>query len=589
MIELIINGMTVQANKGDTILTAASNAGIKIPSLCYHEDLQPSGNCGVCVVELKGGKTVRACATPVTPGMEIKTNTKALREARKTVVELILSNHPNNCLQCIKNQKCELQQLADQLNIRELPYKHQLRPNYEIDRSSPSITLSPAYCIQCGRCVEVCQVTQNVHALEYSERGFETFVGPTMDRLLEESECVKCGQCSSVCPVGAIYEKDDTQKVWDAINDPDKIVVTQEAPAVRVALGEEFGLPIGTNVVHKMYTALRKMGVDYIFDTNFGADLTIMEEGSEFVDVLTNNPEELPLITSCCPSWVDYLEKFFSDLIPHFSTAKSPHQMLGTITKTYWADKMNIPKEKIFMLSVMPCTSKKYEIERMEDMYASGNQDVDATITTRELARMIKETGLDLKNLPDSDVDNPLGEYSGAGTIFGASGGVMEAALRSGYFLATGKELENPNIEFTRGIDGVKEGEIQIGDKTLKIAVASGLSNVESVLNKVREAKQQNKPMPYHFIEVMACRGGCVGGGGQPYGSTNAVREQRAKGLYKEDSELQYRESHNNPSIKKLYNEFLEKPLSHRSHKLLHTSYIKRPVFKGELDSEWVG
>ncbi|MCX8059438.1 MAG: NADH-dependent [FeFe] hydrogenase, group A6 [Spirochaetes bacterium] len=589
MTKIKINNFVLEVEDNITILEAAKKIGIKIPTLCFHEDLKPSGNCGLCVVELKGGKMVRACSTPVSEGMDIITNSPSILSARKTVLELILSNHPNNCLECIKNQKCELQKAAYEMNIIDTKFTKILRPIVEKDTSSNAITLSPAYCIQCGRCVEVCQVIQNVHALEYSNRGFDTFVGPTMERKLEESECVKCGQCSSVCPVGAIYEKDDSEKVWEALSNPDLVLVAQEAPAVRVAIGEEFGFPVGTNVVKKMYTALRRLGFKYVFDTNFGADLTICEEAKEFEEWFTKCPEKLPLITTCCPSWVDYLEKFFYDLIPHFSSAKSPHQMLGAMVKTYWAKKMGILPNKIFLVSIMPCTAKKYEIDRIDDMYSSGTKDVNATITTREFARMLKVAGIDLASLPESEADNPLGGYSGAGTIFGASGGVMEAALRTAYFYLTGKELDSPEIKFVRGIDGIKEGEIDILGKRIRIAVASGLGNVEKILNKVREAKRKGEPTPYHFIEVMACRGGCVGGGGQPYGSTLKVREQRAKGLYNEDETLTIRQSHNNPSIKKLYEDFLEKPNSHIAHKYLHTHYVPRPLYKGEHDSEWVG
>ncbi|MDZ4122161.1 MAG: [FeFe] hydrogenase, group A, partial [Candidatus Cloacimonadaceae bacterium] len=405
-----------------------------------------------------------------------------------------------------------------------------------------------------------------------------TFVGPTFNRPLEESECVKCGQCSAYCPVAAIYETDDSDDVLKALANPDYVLVAQEAPAVRVALGEEFGYKPGTNVVGKMYTALRELGFHYIFDTNFGADLTIMEEASEFVEIFKHHPEKFPLITTCCPSWVDYLEKFYSDMIPYFSSAKSPHQMVGTMTKTYWAEKMKIDPNRIFLVSVMPCTAKKYEIERMEDMYASGHKDVDVTITTRELARMLKTAGINLAELPDGAADNPLGEYSGAGTIFGATGGVMEAALRTAYYLITKQELPNPNISFLRGYKGIKTGKIEILGHEIRIAVASGLGNVAKVMDQIRSAKEKGEEPPYHFVEVMACRGGCVGGGGQPYRSTNQVRLQRAKGLYKEDENMKHRESHNNPSIKKLYKEFLGKPNSEKAHKLLHTKYIARPM-----------
>lgn len=577
MITVYINNKAVSVSKDTKVLHAAAKAGYPIPHLCYHEDLPAFGNCGVCVVEI-GNRIVRACSTPCENGMKITTNSKKLLDLRREAVEIILSQHPNNCPECIKNGRCELQALAQQLAIRHLPLKKIHKKFKGQDTSSPSITLDQTYCVQCGRCVYVCQEIQGVNALENSDRGFDTYVGPTFKRPLEESECVKCGQCSAHCPVAAIYEVDDSDKVWEALYDPNKVVVAQEAPAVRVALGEEFGFKLGTNVVGKMYTALRELGFKYVFDTNFGADLTIMEEASEFVEVFKKHPEEFPLITTCCPSWVDYLEKFFSDLIPHFSSAKSPHQMVGTMVKTYWAEKMGIDPKQIFLVSIMPCTAKKYEIERMDDMYASGKQDVDVTLTTRELARMLKTRGIDLATLDNGAADNPLGEYSGAGTIFGATGGVMEAALRTAYKLITKKELPNPDIDFVRGYKGIKTGELTIEGKTIRIAVASGLANVKKLLEEVRAAKAKGIEPPYHFIEVMACRGGCVGGGGQPYRSTAKVRIARAKGLYKEDKELVHRESHNNPSIQKLYKEYLDKPLSPKAKKLLHTSYISRPM-----------
>lgn len=577
MITVYINNKAVSVSKDTKVLHAAAKAGYPIPHLCYHEDLPAFGNCGVCVVEI-GNRIVRACSTPCEDGMKITTNSKKLLDLRREAVEIILSQHPNNCPECIKNGRCELQALAQQLAIRHLPLKKIHKKFKGQDTSSPSITLDQTYCVQCGRCVYVCQEIQGVNALENSDRGFNTYVGPTFKRPLEESECVKCGQCSAHCPVAAIYEVDDSDKVWEALYDPNKVVVAQEAPAVRVALGEEFGFKLGTNVVGKMYTALRELGFKYVFDTNFGADLTIMEEASEFVEVFKKHPEEFPLITTCCPSWVDYLEKFFSDLIPHFSSAKSPHQMVGTMVKTYWAEKMGIDPKQIFLVSIMPCTAKKYEIERMDDMYASGKQDVDVTLTTRELARMLKTRGIDLATLENGAADNPLGEYSGAGTIFGATGGVMEAALRTAYKLITKKELPNPDIDFVRGYKGIKTGELTIEGKTIRIAVASGLANVKKLLEEVRAAKAKGIEPPYHFIEVMACRGGCVGGGGQPYRSTAKVRIARAKGLYKEDKELVHRESHNNPSIQKLYKEYLDKPLSPKAKKLLHTSYISRPM-----------
>lgn len=577
MITVYINGKAVEVAKNTKVLHACTKAGYPVPHLCYHEDLPAFGNCGVCMVEING-RIVRACSTPCEDGMQIITKTKKLLDLRREAVEIILSTHPNNCPECIKNGRCELQKLCEDLAIRHTGLK-KLRKKYKgRDESSPSITLDPSYCVNCGRCTYVCSEIQDVHALENSARGFDTFVGPTFNRPLEESECVKCGQCSAHCPVAAIYENDDSDDVWQALDNKDLVLVAQEAPAVRVALGEEFGYKPGTNVKGKMYSALRELGFKYVFDTNFGADLTIMEEASEFVDVFNNHPDRFPLVTTCCPSWVDFLEKFHAELIPHFSSSKSPHQMVGTMVKTYWAEKMKLDPDKIFLVSVMPCTAKKYEIERMEDMYASGYKDVNVTITTRELARMLKTRGIDLAKLEDGEADNPLGEYSGAGTIFGATGGVMEAALRTAYFFITGEELPNPNIEFLRGHKGIKTGSINILGNEIRIAVASGLGNVTKVMNQIRTAKEKGLEPPYHFIEVMACRGGCVGGGGQPYRSTNRVRLARAKGLYKEDEGMERRESHNNPSIQKLYKEYLGKPNSHKAHKLLHTSYIARPL-----------
>lgn len=579
MVTVYVNKVPVEVHHETKILHACTKAGFFVPTLCYHQDLEPSSGCGICMVEANG-RIVRACSTPVEAEMKITTDSKMLMDLRKNALKITLLSHPNNCPACVKNGRCELQKLSQQLGITDLGIEPILKQHVKKDTSSPSITIDPVYCIQCGRCVTVCNDIQAVHAIQYSNRGFDTVVAPSFNRPIEQSECVKCGQCSSYCPVAAIYEADDSEDVWAALDDPNKVCVVQEAPAVRVALGEEFGLPVGTNVVGKMYTALRRLGFEYIFDTNFGADLTIMEEATELAHILTEKPNELPLITSCCPAWVDYMEKFYADLIPHFSTAKSPHQMLGTMTKTYWAQKMNIDPKNIFLVSVMPCTAKKYEIERLEDMYASGFKDVDVTITTRELAKMIKMRGIDFVNLPEGTADNPLGEYTGAGTIFGASGGVMEAALRTGYYLVTGQDMPDPTIEFVRGHKGIKTGKIEIAGITLNIAVASGLSNVAEILDKIREDKQAGRPPSYHFIEVMACRGGCVGGGGQPYTSSNKIRYQRALGLYSEDTSLKLRHSHHNPSIQKVYAEFLEKPNSHKAHKLLHTSYIARPVNK---------
>ena len=573
-----IDGIPVEAEYGTTILDAAKSVQVKIPTLCKHPDLTASAGCGICIVRVKGSnKMLRACSTPLEDGMDIITNDPEIVEVRRTVLELILSNHPDECLICGRNNNCELQKFAADFGIREERYPKFLR-QIPSDTSTGTIELHPQKCILCGRCVEVCQEIQDVWALSFLERGFNTRISPAGDILLDESPCVKCGQCSAHCPTGAIFEKDDTARVWQALRDEDKYCVVQIAPAVRVAIGEAFGYPYGTNLTKKLYALLRRLGFKAVFDTSFGADVTVMEEASEFVKRFTEQNEPLPLITTCCPSWVDFMEKFYPDMIEHFSSAKSPHEMLGVLAKTYYAEKNNIPAEKIFMVSIMPCTSKKYEITRSDEMFASGYPDIDVVLTTRELARMIKQAGIDFNNLPDEEPDHILGDYTGAGVIFGATGGVMEAALRTAYFFITGENLKEVEFKQVRGLDGVKECEIEVKGKKVRIAVAHGLANVESVLNRVRQAKEKGEDLPYHFIEVMACTGGCVGGGGQPYGVTDELRIARSKGLY-EDDEGRIRYAHENPYIKSLYKEFLGKPLSEKSHHLLHTKYTPRPVY----------
>ncbi len=575
-----INGIDVTVLAGTTILDAARNVQIKIPTLCKHPDLPPSAGCGICIVKVKGNnKMLRACCTPIEEGMDIITHDPEIVEIRRTVIELILSNHPNDCLKCGRNNDCELQRLTAEFGIRQEQFSQFLR-QIPKDTSTNVIELEPQKCILCGRCVEVCQSQQDVWALSFLERGINTRISPAGDIQLGESPCVRCGQCAAHCPTGAIVEKDDTVKVWDALQNQDKYCVVQIAPAVRVAVGEAFGMAVGANLTKKIYALLRRLGFKAVFDTNFSADVTIMEEASEFKERLLNSTKPLPLITSCCPAWVDFMEKFHPDMIPHFSSCKSPQEMLGVLSKTYYAQKNGIDPNKIFMVSVMPCTAKKFEITRCEEMFASGRQDIDVVLTTRELARMIKQAGIDFNILPDSECDHILGEYAGAGVIFGATGGVMEAALRTAYYFVTGQELGSVDFENVRGLSGVKETSVEVAGKTLRIAVAHGLGNVEYVINKVREAKKHNEEMPYHFIEVMACPGGCVGGGGQPYMVTDELRRKRAEGLYQDDRERQIRCSHNNPYIKKLYEEFLEKPLSHKSEELLHTTYKSRPVYR---------
>ncbi|MCF7929445.1 MAG: [FeFe] hydrogenase, group A [Spirochaetales bacterium] len=574
-----INNIPVEVEEGTTILTAAQQVGVKIPTLCYHPDLPAWAACGICVVKIEGSpKMMRACATPVVEGMSVITHDSEIVKVRRTVIELILSTHPNDCLECPRNQNCELQRLAAEFGIREMPYEDRLR-DLPVDESTPSIVLNPEKCVLCGRCANVCQVMQDVWALEFIGRGDDVRIAPAGDINLEDSPCIKCGQCSAHCPVGAIYEQDDTAKVWEALRDPDMHCAVQIAPAVRVALGEAFGMDPGSIVTGKIYTALRRLGFDSVFDTNFSADLTIMEEGTEFIERFVNGNGDLPLITSCCPSWVDYMEKYYDDMIPSFSTAKSPQMMMAAMMKTYYANKIGIDPCSMFSVSVMPCTSKKYEITRCEAMYSSGCQDIDVSVTTRELARMIKQAGIDFENLPEEEADNPLGIYTGGGTIFGATGGVMEAALRTAYHLVTGEELGNVNLIDVRGLDGIKEASVDIKGTEVRVAVAHSISNVTKVLDKVREARLKGQEPPYHFIEVMACRGGCIGGGGQPYGATDELRNKRIAGIYQDDERSEFRCSHQNPAIIELYNDFLEKPLSHVSHKYLHTKYTPRPIY----------
>lgn len=580
MITAKINNISVLVENGTTILEAAKKVQVNIPTLCKHPDLPPEASCGICIVKVKGNKKMlRACCTPIEEGMEIITHDPEIVDVRRSVIELILSKHPDECLTCGRNNNCELQKLAADFGIRRESFKNMV-PDIPEDDTTNTIVLDPRKCIGCGRCVEVCQNFQDVWALSFLNRGFNTRIAPAGDITLGDSPCVRCGQCSAHCPTGAIVERSNTKDVWNAIRNAKKYCIVQIAPAVRVALGEAFGYEPGTNLTYKIYAALRRMGFNAVFDTNFSADVTIMEEANEFVERLTQNKGPLPLITTCCPSWVDFMEKFHTDMIDHFSSCKSPQQMMGALSKTYYAEKNNIDPKDIYMVSIMPCTAKKYEIHRSEDMYSNGIQDVDISITTRELSRMIKQAGIDFNNLPDEDPDHLMGNYSGAGTIFGTTGGVMEAALRTAHNIVTNEELGNVDFINTRGLDGVKEGEVVIKGKKLRIAVAHGLKNVSYVLKKVREAKIKGTEPPYHLIEVMACRGGCIGGGGQPYGVTDEIRAKRSKGLYEDDKKSRYRCSHKNPYIIELYDNYLGKPLGEKSHILLHTSYKPRETYK---------
>ncbi len=579
LIHLEINGIAVEVPAGTTILEAAKKVAVKIPTLCHHPDVKAWAACGICVVRNGNSpKLLRACCTEVAEGMKITTHDPDIVQIRKTVIQLILSTHPADCLKCPRSGVCELQRVATDFGIREAPFPRPAIEHIQRDESTPSIVLDPDKCIKCGRCAIVCQEMQNVWALEFIGRGERMRIAPAAGVSLNDSPCIKCGQCSAHCPVGAIYERDETAKVWAALRDTQRFTAVQIAPAVRVALGEAFGMKPGELATGKIYTALRRLGFQAVFDTNFSADLTIMEEGTEFVQRFTQGGE-LPLITSCCPSWTDWMEKYAADFIPNFSTAKSPQQMLGVMAKTYFAEKMGLDPARIHLTSIMPCTAKKYEITRSEEMHASNYQDVDVVLTTRELARMIKIAGLDFANLPESEADSILGEYTGAGTLFGATGGVMEAALRTAYFLITKEELADVNFTQVRGLKGVKEAVIDIKGTKVSIAVAHQMGNVEQVLDAIREDRKAGRPPRWQFIEVMACRGGCVGGGGQPTLATDEVRKARMEGLYKDDREAARRCSHQNPQIQKLYADFLGAPCGEKAHHLLHTHYTAKPLY----------
>jgi NADP-reducing hydrogenase subunit HndD len=572
MVNLTIDGLKVQVPNGSTILEASQQLGIKIPTLCYHPELRPAGACRICMVEVQGARSLAAsCVYPVNEGMVVHTNTPNVREARRTVVELLLANHPTDCLSCQKNLHCELQTIAAELGIRELPYEGE-RTEYPLDKSNPSLVRDQTKCIKCGRCVRVCGDWQGVHVYSFVNRGFNTTVAPAFQQGLGDVACTLCGQCATVCPTAAIVEKDDTRDVWKALGNPTKCVVVQTAPSVRVALGEALGLPTASIVTGKMVAALRRLGFTKVFDTDFGADLTIMEEGHELIQRI-NQGGTLPMITSCSPGWVNFIEQNYPDLLEHLSTAKSPMQMFGALVKTYYAEKSGINPADIVSVAIMPCTAKKAEAARPE-MNASGYQDVDFVLTTRELGRMIKEAGIDFEQLPSESFDDPLGESTGAAIIFGATGGVMEAALRTVAEVLTGKELSQLEYHEVRGLEGIKEAVIPIGDLTVKVAVVHSLAKARMVMEKIRSGE-----VDYHFIEIMACPGGCIGGGGQPYPISEKIRKQRMAAIYECDRDMGLRKSHENPSIQKVYREFLEKPLSAKSHKLLHTHYHAQNKF----------
>lgn len=584
--KITVNHQPIEVDKGMTIWQACNSIGINIPSLCYFKDISANASCGVCVVEVKGVQTLlRSCITEVTEGMEIITDSPRVREARKVNVELLLANHPEDCLQCDRNLNCELQQLAFNLGIHEKRFVRTRKEHVNKDETSLSLVRDPEKCILCGRCVAVCEQIQSVKAIDFSGRGLKTKISTFWDTGLGNSICINCGQCALICPTGAITERSAINEVWNELHDPEKVVVVQTAPAVRVGIGEAMGLPYGSLVTGQMVASLRKLGFSKVFDTNFAADLTIVEEANELIERIENKGT-LPMITSCSPGWIKFIEHFFPSSLPHLSTCKSPQQMFGAIAKTYYAEQAGIDPRNIVVVSIMPCTAKKFEARRpemsdafrywKEKLHLSENEhfyDVDYVLTTRELARMFKEVGIDFSNLPEEEFDSPLGVSTGAGVIFGATGGVMEAALRTAYEVITGSQLTNVDFVAVRGMEGIKEAEIDLNGTRLKVAVAHTLSNARTLLEQI-----ENGTSPYTFIEVMTCPGGCLGGGGQPIPTDEEIRLKRAESIYLEDKNKPIRKSHENPEIQYLYRHFLQKPLSEKAHHLLHTHYVERGI-----------
>ncbi|MBN1624596.1 MAG: iron hydrogenase small subunit [Clostridia bacterium] len=570
MVNLTINNRAVSVPEGTSILHAAKETGITIPNLCYHPDQEVKANCRVCVVEVEGAKTLQAaCATSVKEGMVVRTNTKKVRDSRKVVIELLLANHDMNCPSCSKNNHCGLQEIAANLGVRESRFQNVLEEQ-EIDTSSPSIVRNQNKCIKCGRCIQMCNQVQGLAILDYIGRSDSAQVKPAFGWYLADVACVACGQCSVVCPVAAITEKEDIEQVWEAINNPNKTVVVQTAPAVRVSLGEEFGMEPGEIVTGKLVASLRTLGFDKIFDTDFTADLTIIEEGHELLQRIQEGGT-LPMLTSCSPGWINFIEQYYPELLAHVSSCKSPQQMFGALAKGYYAQKIGVDPQDIFSVSIMPCTAKKFEADRDEMSVDGENPDVDVVLTTRELAKMLRQAGVDFNKLEEEEYDAPFGLSTGAAVIFGATGGVMEAALRTVYEVVTGKTLESLDFKAVRGLEGIKEAEVDLDGTIVKVAVAHSLSNARKVMELIKSGKAE-----YAFIEIMCCPGGCIGGGGQPFGGTDELRLKRIEATYRADTELPIRKSHENPAIKKLYEEFLGEPLGEISHHLLHTHYHSR-------------
>lgn len=578
MVNIKINNMPLSVPKGISILEAARMAGIEIPTLCYLKKINEIGACRICMVEVKGARSlVTACVYPVNEGMEIFTNTERVRKSRKTTLELILSTHDRKCLSCVRSGTCELQQLCKEFGVDDEGRFDGANPVHEYDDSAIHMIRDNGKCILCRRCVAACQA-QHISVIGANARGFDTHIGSAFERPLDSVACVSCGQCIVNCPTGAIYEKDDTAKVLEAINDPEKFVVVHTAPSIRVTLGECFGMHIGTNVQGKMVAALRRLGFDKVFDTDFGADLTIVEEANEFLGRVQNGGV-LPMITSCSPGWIKYCEHYYPDMLDHLSTCKSPQQMSGAIIKTWYAEKMGIDPKDIVVVGIMPCTAKKFETKR-DDQAASGYPDVDYSLTTRELGRMIESAGIYFKHLPDEEFDNPLGDSTGAAVIFGATGGVMEAALRTAVEKLSGEELKSLDFTEVRGTDGIKEASYTVNGMEVKVCVVSGLANANTIMEKVK-----NGTADYHFIEIMGCPDGCVNGGGQPIQHAVVrnfvdLRARRAAALYEADKDMPLRKSHESEAVKRLYDEFLGEPGSHKAHEVLHTSYVARPKYK---------